>query len=178
VPETLRLPSRLHHTAYVVEDLERTRHFYEDLIGLPLIATYCEVEELLGAKRVYCHCFFGLADGGALAFFQFANHADFDFFTQGGPISPRFHVAFKCDEATQSDIHQRLVSANYERGTIFLDHGYCKSLYVADPDGLTLEFTLDSDRVDPLAPTYADAHGELVRWLGGNHASNNPLRRT
>ena len=32
-----KLPSRLHHTAYVTRDLEATRKFYEDLIGLPLI---------------------------------------------------------------------------------------------------------------------------------------------
>jgi glyoxylase I family protein len=30
-----RLPSRLHHTAYVTRDLEATRRFYEDLLGFP-----------------------------------------------------------------------------------------------------------------------------------------------
>ncbi|HEX9807419.1 MAG TPA: VOC family protein, partial [Alteraurantiacibacter sp.] len=35
-----KLPSRLHHTAYVTEDLEATRAFYEDVIGLPLSATW------------------------------------------------------------------------------------------------------------------------------------------
>ncbi len=33
---TSKLPSRLHHTAYVTRDLEATRKFYEELIGLPL----------------------------------------------------------------------------------------------------------------------------------------------
>ena len=67
-----KLPSRLHHTAYTSYDLEATRHFYEDIIGLPLVATWCESDELFGKERTYCHCFFGLGDGGALAFFQFA----------------------------------------------------------------------------------------------------------
>ncbi len=58
-----QLPSRLHHTAYVTRDLERTRAFYEDLIGLPLLATWCESDMLFGAMRTYCHVFFGLADG-------------------------------------------------------------------------------------------------------------------
>jgi catechol 2,3-dioxygenase-like lactoylglutathione lyase family enzyme len=40
------LPSRVHHHAWVVEDQARTRHFYEDVLGLPLVATWCEVEEL------------------------------------------------------------------------------------------------------------------------------------
>jgi hypothetical protein len=31
------LPLRLHHNAYVCADQERTRRFYEDVIGLPLL---------------------------------------------------------------------------------------------------------------------------------------------
>ena len=64
------LPSRLHHTAYVTKDLEATRAFYEDVLGFPLMATYCEKDELFGKERTYCHVFFELADGSALAFFQ------------------------------------------------------------------------------------------------------------
>ena len=36
------LPTRLHHNAYVCADQERTRHFYEDIVGLPLVATWIE----------------------------------------------------------------------------------------------------------------------------------------
>ena len=78
---TQQLPTRLHHTAYVSKNLEATRRFYEDVIGLPLVATWCESDELFGAERTYCHWFFGLADGSALAFFQFAD--------QRGPGSVR-----------------------------------------------------------------------------------------
>ena len=46
------LPTRLHHTAYVTKDLEATRHFYEDLIGMPLTATWCESDELFGKVRM------------------------------------------------------------------------------------------------------------------------------
>jgi glyoxylase I family protein len=81
-----KLPSRLHHTAYVSKNLEATRKFYEDIIGLPLMATWCESDMLFGAERTYCHLFFGLGDGGALAFFQFANKSDQDLF---GPKMPR-----------------------------------------------------------------------------------------
>ena len=62
-----KLPTRLHHNAYVSRDLEATREFYEDVIGLPLLATWCEKDVLFGAERTYCHCFFGLGDGGAHA---------------------------------------------------------------------------------------------------------------
>ena len=92
------LPSRLHHTAYVSKDLEATRKFYEDVIGLPLIATWCESDELFGKERTYCHCFFGLADGGALAFFQFADPEDQAEFGPKMPESPFHHIALNVDE--------------------------------------------------------------------------------
>lgn len=102
------LPSRLHHTAFAVRDLERTRRFYGDLIGLPLIATYCERSHMGGVERDYCHCFFGLEDGGAPAFFGWANAADTELFTEKGPMSPFTHVAFNRTDQTQAGIRDRL----------------------------------------------------------------------
>lgn len=67
---------RLHHHAYVVDDQEMTRVFYEDVLGFPLVATWCEVETVRGKERTYCHTFFELQDGSALAFFQFLDPDD------------------------------------------------------------------------------------------------------
>src|SRR5437879_11719509 len=70
------LPLRLHHNAYVCADQEKTRHFYEDIVGLPLVATWIEqgeFPEFPGRAVSYVHTFFGIADGGALAFFEFAD---------------------------------------------------------------------------------------------------------
>ena len=86
---THKLPSRLHHTAYVSKNLEATRQFYEDVIGLPLMAAWCESDELFGSERTYCHLFFGLGDGSALAFFQFARAEDQALF---GPKMPETSV--------------------------------------------------------------------------------------
>ena len=74
--QSQKLPIRLHHNAYVTRDQEKTRRFYEDVIGMPLVATWCESDELFGKMRTYCHTFYGMADGGALAFFQFENPKD------------------------------------------------------------------------------------------------------
>ncbi len=58
-----------------------------------------------------------------------------------------------------------------------LEHGYCRSVYVTDPNGMIVEFTHDAENVDEIAVTRkADAHAELKRWLEGNHASNNTYR--
>ncbi|MEO8181643.1 MAG: VOC family protein [Deltaproteobacteria bacterium] len=173
-----QLPTRLHHTAYVTKDLERTRAFYEDLIGLPLLATWCESDMLFGAERTYCHVFFGLADGGALAFFQFADPADGEQFGPKMPATPFHHIALKVDENVQAGIERRLKAAGYVEPRMYvLEHGYCRSLYAEDPNGMIVEFTVDHPKVAEINATRrATAHSELKRWLGGDHTSNNTFR--
>jgi catechol 2,3-dioxygenase-like lactoylglutathione lyase family enzyme len=173
-----QLPSRLHHTAYVTKDLERTRAFYEDLIGLPLLATWCEADMLFGAERTYCHVFFGLADGGALAFFQFAKQADGELFGPKMPETPFHHIALKVDESVQAGIERRLKAAGYVEPQMFvLEHGYCRSLYATDPNGMIVEFTVDHPKVNEINATRrTTAHADLKRWLGGDHTSNNTYR--
>ena len=175
---TAQLPSRLHHSAYVSRDLEATRKFYEDVIGLPLLATWCESDMLFGAERTYCHVFFGLADGGALAFFQFEKPEDAELFGPQMPPTPFHHLALKVDRATQDAIVKRLKDAGYEEPKSFvLEHGYCRSVYATDPNGMIVEFTLDHPDVEKINATRRkDAHAELKRWLGGDHHSNNTFR--
>jgi catechol 2,3-dioxygenase-like lactoylglutathione lyase family enzyme len=172
------LPSRLHHTAYVVKDLAETRRFYEDILGFPLVATWCEQEELFGSERTYCHCFFGLADGSALAFFQFAEPADQAEFGPDLAPSPFRHIALNVDQATQAELEQRITAAGLvEPQTYVLEHGYCRSVYVNDPDGMIVEFTLDAEHADQInAIRLNDAHSELERWLAGDHRPNNDVR--
>jgi glyoxylase I family protein len=172
------LPSRLHHNAYVTSDLEATRHFYEDLFGLPLVATWCESDFLFGAERVYCHCFFGLADGSALAFFQFAKSEDQQRFGPKMPASPFHHIALNCDQATQDMALKRLQQAGFKEPDYYvLEHGYCKSLYATDPNGMIVELTVDApEAADGEAERRKKAHAELKRWLAGDHTSNNTFR--
>jgi catechol 2,3-dioxygenase-like lactoylglutathione lyase family enzyme len=177
-----KLPFRMHHHAWTVDDQEATRAFYEDLIGLPLLATWTEVEEVFGAERTYCHTFYGMADGSALAFFQYADPKDHEEFTRDRQIAPgappRSHIAFKVDQETQEGIQKRLAAAGYtEPRTFLMDHGYCLSLYVTDPDGLMVEFAVDHPDAEKIyAERRETAHADLARWLSGDHTSNNPWR--
>ena len=173
-----RLPTRLHHTAYVSKDLEKTRKFYEDIIGLPLVATWCESDELFGKDRTYCHLFFGLQDGSALAFFQFADPEDQALFGPALPPSPFRHIALNVDKETQAELERRIEKAGFTLPqTYTLEHGYCRSVYVEDPDGMIVEFTCDDPRAAAGdADRQAKAHAELKRWLGGDHTTNNDFR--
>jgi len=161
-------PRRLHHAAWVTRDMEATRQFYEDLIGLPLTATWAERHPASG--REYCHTFFEFADGGALAFFQFADQDE-------NPVeltSPG-HIAFECDAETQAGIKARLEAAGYPIRVT--DHGYCLSLYVNDPNNFRLEFTVDHPELGRIMDRQRrNAHADLKRWLAGDHTPNNDLR--
>ncbi|GGI87724.1 hypothetical protein GCM10007973_25180 [Polymorphobacter multimanifer] len=174
----LMRPNRLHHTAYVSKDLEATRAFYEDVIGLPLVATYTEMDELFGKERTYCHCFFELADGSALAFFQFADPEDQAEFGPELPTSPFIHVALQVTPDAQAEIEARIAAAGIiEPDTYVLEHGYCRSVYVKDPNGMILEFTHDEPGAAAAdAERRATARAELARWLGGDRRNNNPYR--
>jgi len=173
-------PTRLHHTAYVSKDLEKTRAFYEDIIGLPLAATWSESDELFGEVRTYCHCFFELEDGSALAFFQFAEERDQTLFGPQMPETPFVHIALNVDESTQNAIAGRIEKAGYRAPETFvLEHGYCRSLYIKDPNGMIVELTCDKDAANAAELVKArrdTAHSTLKRWLAGDHTSNNTYR--
>ena len=171
-------PMRLHHHAYAVKDHEVNRHFIEDILGIPLVATWCErnFNKTLGREVDYCHTFFAVGDGGALAFFQYA---DDEVWEKSKAIHPEFpgswHISFKVTQATFDEIASRLKANDMTYRTI--DHGYCLSLYVSSPDKLPLEFTVDPpNAADIDKMRRADAHSELKRWLAGDRHVNNTDR--
>ena len=161
-------PRRLHHAAWVTRDQEATRHFYEDILGLPLVATWAERAPATG--REYCHTFFALGDGGALAFFQYADQDEHPV-----DLNSPGHIAFECDSETQQSIKERLEANRYP--VRLTDHGYCVSLYVTDPNNLRLEFTVDHPELERInADQLAHAHEALQRWLSGDRTPNNDFR--
>jgi glyoxylase I family protein len=173
------LPERLHHHAYVVRDQEKNRQFFEDLLGIPLVATWCEQHRNAALNRdvAMCHTFFGMADGGALAFFSFADSDIYQLvIAEKPPVIGSFdHVAFKVSDRAYDEIVGRLKQADETFHET--DHGYCKSVYATSPDGLIVEFTVDPPGVEQIdAVRRADAHSELARWMAGDHRTNNDLR--
>lgn len=168
------IPSRLHHNAYVVSDQEATRHFYEDLIGMPLTQFWIERVEYMGETLEYSHSFFGLSDGSALAFFHFADPDHYARFK----IDQRslfVHIALNTDRPTNEAICKRLRDAGYTVTEI--DHGYTQSVYVNDPDGLLVEFCVDPDDVEAIGEMQRrTAHESLRRWMSGDRTPNNDIR--
>jgi hypothetical protein len=108
-----------------------------------------------------------MPDGSALAFFQFANKSDQDLFDPELTPSPFRHIALNVAAKTQDEIFERLQKAQWKpEGTYVLEHGYCRSLYTEDPNGMLLEFTADAPGAEKInAARKVDAHATLKRWL-------------
>lgn len=136
--------SGFHHVAYACKDLEATRHFYEDLLGFPLV--YTEVQGK-GDKFIR-HIFFELGDGSSLAFFYLhgvGEPADYRTDISTGMNLPVWvnHVAFRADEARQEAVRNRLAAEDIVP-TMEQDHGWCHSVYFTDPNGILVEFCRDT----------------------------------
>jgi hypothetical protein len=82
------------------------------------------------------------------------------------------------DRATQQGIEKRLAAAGYKEPQSFvLEHGYCRSVYVTDPNDMILVFTLDNPEGGKGAgDRQAKARAELKRCVAGDHTSNSTLR--
>lgn len=166
------IPSRLHHSAVVVQDLAASREFYEGIMGLPLVATWCESNESLGD---FCHAFFGLDDNSAVALFQFADEAKYQALKRPADLSPFHHLALTGSKDLQDQIRERANAAGLENNTT--NHGYCVSFYIHDPDGHLVELTYDTAEAEQHAEFIRNrASTELDRWLAGDRQTNNNLR--
>ena len=138
-----------HHIAFACKDLEATRHFYEDLLGFPLVHT--EVQGVPG--HFMRHVFFDIGDGNCLAFFHLngvGEPAEYRTDISTALDLPVWvnHFAFRADEARQETVRGVMQAAGIEP-VMEQDHGWCHSLYYADPNGIMIEFCRDTPGFTP-----------------------------
>lgn len=130
----------LHHVAYRCKDAEETRHFYEDLLKLPLVAIVHHDEvPSTGEYCPYFHLFFEMADGSCVAFFDLYDNKA----TAPDPETPAWvnHLALQvADEAALLDAKQRLADAGVNVIGPAV-HEAIKSIYFFDPNGVRIELT-------------------------------------
>jgi catechol 2,3-dioxygenase-like lactoylglutathione lyase family enzyme len=171
----------LHHHAYLVRDMEETRHFYEDILGMPLVGTWVErTNPVTGQPDNYSHLFFELADGSALAFFQFKSEQSnrdqaLNAFADNNPFA--HHIALHVDgEDVLKDYQARLKTAGV--ASFATDHGYCRSLYFHDPSGMQIEMTTNvPETVAMMGQAARDAHELLKNWMAEDDVPTNNTRR-
>jgi catechol 2,3-dioxygenase-like lactoylglutathione lyase family enzyme len=153
----------IHHHAYACWDSEETRHFYEDILGMPLVAAIVLEDPLRTDGSMYCHTFFEIADGNMLAFFEHTSlfHPK-DFTARSG-----FHRNVALEVAGNAMVRQFKRKLDAARVTnVLTDHGVSLSLRFNDPNGLILELmgntptSLECERT-----SRASAHSDLQQWL-------------
>lgn len=168
-------PARLHHTAYVSADQERTRHFYEDVLGMPLTGFWIERETLGGVVHEFSLALYGLADGSAISFFNFAD-PEIQARNAAKKQGLFVHLALQADRAQQDALRARLEKAGIQ--PMLFNHGYARSLYVEDPDGQMLEFCEEPEGMSSVTERQRVlAHDALRRWQAGDRTVNNELDR-
>src|SRR5258708_20245384 len=86
----------IHYQAYACWDSEETRHFYEDILEMPLVATVVIDDPLRNDGLGYCYTFFEIGDGNTLAFFEHMSLVHPKYFNARSPCHR--HVAFEFQE--------------------------------------------------------------------------------
>jgi len=174
VKETLRPPLGLHHFNFYTSDFEACRHFYEDIVGLPLIGFWIEpMPESFGNRaHVVGHAFFGAADGTMLAFIHYPD-PDLQEKSVGTEQPGSVHIALAVDNEQYSGILKRANEGGYQ--VVDVDHGVGRSLYVRDPDGLLVEFNVPSPDAGP-RDRGVNPHEALRSYLAGNRIPNTPQK--
>lgn len=144
----------LHHVAYCTKDVEATRHFYEDLMGFPLVHS----EITVNGESWLRHIFFDIGPDEqgrheAIAFFEVHGVGEQPDFTTS--ISDRVglpvwinHCAFRATVELQDEVRSRMDAAGIAP-LMDLDHGWCHSLYYLDPNGIMVELCRDTPGFTP-----------------------------
>ena len=133
----------INHLALVTGDMDATVRFYHGVLGAELVATI--------GTPAFRHYFFSFGEQTTVAFFEYADVEIDSFAKAAGVPDPRAiqfdHLSFNLpDEEALLSLRDRLKQAGCEV-TDVVDHGFIRSVYFTDPNGIALEaswWTLDA----------------------------------
>ncbi|MFO1082290.1 MAG: VOC family protein [Reyranellaceae bacterium] len=131
------------HIGLSTLDLDRTRAFYQEVLGFkPVVADTLRIKE--GGKLR--HLFFDVGRDQLLAFME-SNEipgvpADYDAGINRGLGVPGafYHFAFEAGSEAGLAARRDALRAKGVEVTDIVDHGWAKSIYFKDPNGLSLEY--------------------------------------
>lgn len=154
---------QLHHYAYKARDAEETRHFYEDILGLPLYhIIQSDHVPSTGEYCPYTHFFFRLKDGSFIAFFDIGD----DEKALPSPNTPLWinHIAFRVDSVQELENTKARLQAHGVQVLGVTDHHIFQSIYFFDPNGIRLELTAQLADEVQMARESTTAHARLAEW--------------
>ena len=154
---------QLHHYAYKARDAEETRHFYEDILGLPLYhIIQSDYVPSTGEYCPYTHFFFRLQDGSFIAFFDLGD----DQACEPSPNTPKWvnHISFRVDSIQALQDMKARLEANGVEVLGITDHHIFHSIYFFDPNGIRLELTTPTVSEAEMEELAKQAHAEVQTW--------------
>lgn len=167
-PDPAALPApapiqQLHHYAYRARDAEETRHFYEDILGLPLYhIIQSDHVPSTGEYCPYTHFFFRLQDGSFIAFFDLGD----DEAAEPSPNTPKWvnHIAFRVNHISELEAMKTRLEAHGVEVLGVTDHHIFKSIYFFDPNGVRLELSAQVADEFQMLQESRTAHQRLDEW--------------
>lgn len=147
------LPNGVHHLAICTKDMKAQVEFFTQVLGMELVALYW----MHGVKNTY-HGFVKMSDNSSIAFVQGPESGEIQ--PQAGVSHPSWTAGLVAPGAMQHlamnvDTEEELLAmrdrvrshGHWVMGP--LDHGFCKSIYFAGPEGMMLEFsTSEGNAID------------------------------
>src|SRR5262245_20260783 len=131
------------HVGLSTLDLDRTREFYEDVLGFK--AVRCDTIKVKEGGQIR-HIFFDTGRDQLIAFMEARGvpgvpaHYDAGIARGLGVPSVFYHFAFEAgSEAGLVEKRRELIAKGIDV-TDVVDHDWAKSIYLKDPNGLQLEF--------------------------------------
>ena len=166
--DTASLPAappihQLHHYAFRPRDAEETRHFYEDILGLPMYhIIQSDHVPSTGEYCPYTHFFFRLQDGSFIAFFDLGD----DVAAAPSPNTPAWvnHIAFRVNTVEELENTKVRLQAHGIEVLGVTDHHIFKSIYFFDPNGIRLELSAQLADSVQMAKESTTAHARLAEW--------------
>lgn len=160
----------VHHGAFRCLDAEQTRWFYCDVLGLKLAGgIVLDVVTGTGAADPYMHIFFEMGNGEYLAFFDAPGSATPRSFDRKESFDMHWAFELESEEALRT-MQERVRSFGIKcAGPI--DHGFVRSIYMYDPNGIQIEFTVRAANHDRILAEEASHFDEtLKKWSARTRA--------
>ncbi|MGH7303083.1 MAG: VOC family protein [Candidatus Rokuibacteriota bacterium] len=157
------------HIGLSTLDLDKTRDFYENVLGFK--AVRCDIIKVKEGGQIR-HIFFDTGRDQLIAFMEARGvpsvpaHYDAGITRGLGVPSAFYHFAFETGSEAGLDEKRRELLAKGVEVTDVVDHDWAKSIYFKDPNGLQLEFCCFTRSLNANDARMQDRFEMSVRRLG------------
>ncbi|MDP7586524.1 MAG: VOC family protein [SAR202 cluster bacterium] len=162
------------HIGLSTLDLDKTREFYETTLGFKVVR--CDIIKIKEGGNIR-HMFIEVGRDQLIAFMEPNNvdaiPVDYDTgINEGlGVPGPFYHFAFEAGSVPALEAKRLELISKGLTVTDVVDHEWAKSIYLKDPNGISLEFcclTRDVGNEDDVT-MQERAELSIEKWLGDNY---------